>query len=74
MTKQKLPTAVKTESRICFGISFFTSEEDARLYAAHIRKRGVTYNGGFMHGMPCGRDTSFDYKDDKLGPLYAVTD
>jgi hypothetical protein len=23
--------------------------------------QGNTYNGGWFHGMACGRDTSFDY-------------
>lgn len=49
------------DSRICFGIHFYDSEEKAR-YATLITKvQGNTYNGGWFHGMPCGRDTSFDY-------------
>jgi len=49
------------DSRICFGIHFFDTEEKAR-YATLITKvQGNTYNGGWFHGMPCGRDTSFDY-------------
>ena len=77
MTKPKTtptPTPVKTDSRICFGISWFTSNEDAMAYAAAVRKSGTTYNGGFMHGMSCGRDTTWDYTDKELGPLFAVTD
>ncbi|NBO52179.1 MAG: hypothetical protein EBU83_01910 [bacterium] len=49
------------DSRICFGIEFYDSEEKA--HAAHLisRLQGNTYNGGWFHGMPCGRDKSFDY-------------
>ena len=49
------------DSRICFGIEFFDSEDKA--HAAHLvsRLQGNTYNGGWFHGMACGRDSSFDY-------------
>lgn len=84
--KPELPKAVRMDSRICFGIYWFLSEEDAQAYAAYIRSRGDTYNGGWFHGMACGRDKSFDYAvpaDEKLSDgepvlpvgtlLYAVT-
>lgn len=49
------------DSRICFGIHFYDTEEKA-YYATLITKvQGNTYNGGWFHGMACGRDTSFDY-------------
>lgn len=67
------PTPVKIDSRICFGIHYFASAKDADTYAAVVRKRGDTYNGGFFHGMACGRDKSFDYTDTEHGRLYAVT-
>lgn len=67
------PQPVKSESRICFGIKWFSSEADAQAYAKVVQERGETYNGGYFHGMPCGRDKGFDYVDDTLGPLYAVT-
>ena len=70
---KSIPTPVKIESRICFGIAYFSTEADALAYAEYVRKRGDTYNGGFFHGMPCGRDTSFDHVDQSLGQLYAVT-
>jgi hypothetical protein len=77
MTRKKktitLPTPAKLDSRICFGIAYFTKEKDATTYAAHVREQGRTYNGGMFHGMPCGRDESRDYVDPKLGQLYAVT-
>ncbi len=69
----KLPTPVKTDSRICFAIYYFKTEEEAEQYNEYVQERGFTYNGGFYHGRPCGRDTSWDYEDKELGPLYAVT-
>lgn len=49
------------DSRICFGIQFYDSEKKAEAAALISRLQGNTYNGGFYHGMPCGRDDSFDY-------------
>jgi hypothetical protein len=69
----ELPVPVKIDSRNCFGISYFASEADARAFAASVRARAETYNGGFYHGMQCGRDTGFDYTDATLGPIFAVT-
>ncbi len=69
-----LPTPIKQESRICFGIAWFKTEAEADRYGAHVRKAGYTYNGGFYHGMLCGRDKSWDYVDKELGQLYAVTE
>lgn len=49
------------DSRSCFGIEYYDSEDKA-LYATLLTKlMGNTYNGGFFHGMPCGREKSFDY-------------
>ena len=70
----ELPKAVDHDQRICFGISFFKTEDDAKLYDQFVRRRGTTYHGGFFHGMPCGRDASFDYVHKDHGKLYAVTD
>ena len=72
--KVVLPTPVKIDSRICFGIMYFSTEADAAIYATHVREKGYTYNGGWFDGMPCGRDTSWDYEDQTLGRLYAVTE
>ena len=69
-----LPKPVKIDSRICFSINYFTSEADADLFAADVVRRGITYNGGWFHGRPCGRDETWDYEDRALGKLYAVTD
>lgn len=49
------------DSRICFGIHFYDSEEKAGYAALITRILGNSYNGGWFHGMPCNRDTSFDY-------------
>jgi hypothetical protein len=68
-----LPEPVKFDSRICFAISYYASEADANKADAEVRKRGYTYNGGWFDGMPCGRDVKWDYVDEKLGPLFAVT-
>jgi hypothetical protein len=70
---QVLPFPVKVDSRICFGIMYFTSEADADLMGKHVMEQGRTYNGGYMHGVPCGREASRDYVDAELGQLYAVT-
>lgn len=75
MTKRvTIPSPVKLDCRICFSIAYFTSEEDARHYAQYVRDSGFTYNGGYFHGMPCGRETRWDYTDSALGRLYAVTE
>lgn len=69
-----LPKPVKVDSRTCFGISYYATEEDAERVGAYIAKRGDTYNGGWYHGMPCGRDASWDYTNKETNQkLYAVT-
>jgi len=69
-----LPKPAKFDSRICFSIAYFTTEGEAQAYAADVARRGCTYNGGWFHGMPCGRDTQWDHRDPALGMLYAVTE
>jgi hypothetical protein len=71
------------DERTCFGIHFFDTEAKAWAYDIYIRHRGDTYNGGWFHGMACGRDFTFDYTpavDSTLVeakyrgvPLYAVS-
>ena len=63
----------KSDSRICFGIFYFDNEEDAKVCASRVRKDGRTYNGGWFHGMPCGREPSRDYTDTAGVKWYAVT-
>ena len=64
--------AVESESRICFGIVWFASEEDAQEYHEVVRKNGETYNGGWMDGCRCGRAENYDKVVDGK-TLYAVT-
>lgn len=72
-SRRVVPQPVKTSSRTCFGIAYFTREVDAEVFAAEVARTGQTYNGGFFHGMACGRDKGWDYVDASLGQLYAVT-
>jgi hypothetical protein len=66
---------VEYDSRICFGIALFDDEAKADEYAAEVKAKGFTYNGGWYHGMPCGRDKSWDHEDKVTGvKLFAVTD
>jgi hypothetical protein len=66
--------ATITDTRICFGISWFTDEAKAEEYARLVRAAGITYNGGWYHGQPCGRARRFDYHPKDPGNLFAVTD
>ena len=68
-----IPKPVKNERRICFAIAYFQTEEDAQRYSEWVKEQGFTYNGGFYHGRPCGREKSWDYQDSTLGMLFAVT-
>ena len=68
------PGAVAHDSRICFGITFFATAEAADAYAAKVRAAGTTYNGGWFHGMACGRDTGWDVTRDGKTLFFAVTD
>jgi hypothetical protein len=64
---------VMYDGRICFGIALFDDEAKADKYAAKVRANGTTYNGGWFHGRPCGRDTTWDSTEDGV-KLFAVTD
>jgi len=52
---------VYIDSRTCFGIHYYDTLEKALAFAEYVRIKGYTYNGGFFHGMPCGRDASLDF-------------
>lgn len=69
-----LADPVASEERICFGIKWFASEAEADQYAAYVRFKGLTYNGGMFDGMACGRNKSFDKRTDGVVTAYAVTD
>lgn len=73
-TKAALPTPAKIDSRICFSLVYFKTEAEAEAYATDVVQRGCTYNGGWFHGMACGREAQWDYTDAELGKLYAVTE
>lgn len=72
-TYSSLHKAVASESRICFGIAWFATEEAANSYSEYIKSKGHTYNGGMFHGMACGRDKSFDRDGPAGNRWYAVT-
>jgi hypothetical protein len=52
---------VYIDSRTCFGIYYYDTLEKALAYSEYVQIKGYTYNGGFFHGMPCGRDDSYDF-------------
>ena len=56
-----------SEGRSCFGLIWYPTEEAAKRAAAQVDS---TYNGGWFHGMPCGRDGNFDYTDPDDGQAY----
>lgn len=70
--KYEKPAHADCVERSCFGLFWFVKEDDAETYAAFVRHKGLTYNGGFFHGMKCGREKQFD-KETENGKLYAVS-
>lgn len=66
-----MPTPVRKRSGFAIGIVWFASEEDATEWA---KRNPGFYNGGFLDGMPTGREPARDYTDPETGQkLYAVT-
>lgn len=59
--------------RTAFAIAWFFDEEKANEFNLHVLAKGYTYNGGWFHGMPCGRDKSWDATSKDGRKLYAVT-
>jgi hypothetical protein len=51
------------DGRICLSIMFFTEEAKADRFGELSKKEGNTYNGGYFHGMECGREKERDYTD-----------
>ena len=72
MNNTKNPIPVLTASRSCFSIEWYATEDDAITVGAEAAARGEHYNGGYFHGMRCGRDNSFDLAKDGQA-LFAVT-
>lgn len=66
------PVPVGRDGRNCFRVEWYASEEDAAAAAKIARDGDETYNGGFFHGMPCGRAKEFDRVFDGR-KQYAVT-
>lgn len=66
---------IGSDSRTCFGINYYPTEQDAMAAAKVVAERGDTYNGGWFHGMPCGRDSTWDRKHPQTGEVvaFAVT-
>ena len=71
MSNAPLPKPVKYDARICFGIEYYKSDEDARRVADAVAPE--RYNGGINHGSLCGRNPSWDKDSEEHGRLYAVT-
>jgi hypothetical protein len=73
--KKSIPVKGRTkyDGRICFGVQYFTDPQDAEAFAAAVEEEGACYNGGWFHGMPCGRDKSFDHTDAEGVKWLAVT-
>lgn len=59
--------------RICFGIAWYELESDADRAATETRKQGNCYNGGYYHGVACGRETGWDFTDKDEAKWYGVT-
>jgi len=66
--------AVRYDGRVSIAIFWFKDEADADRYGDSVRKSGSTYNGGYFHGKPCGRERERDYTDKDGVRWYAVTD
>ena len=60
-TEVVVPTPIHTDGRTCFAIAFFLTEADAQAFGDYYKAHGSRYHGGYMDGMPTGRDSSFDF-------------
>ena len=52
------------DGRIAFSMRYYTDEKDAERFGELSSKMGNTYNGGWFHGMSCGREKQFDHEID----------
>lgn len=52
---------VKTDSRSCFGLEWYTTEAAAIKRAEQVDFYPI--NGGWLDGVACGRAKQFDYID-----------
>jgi len=72
-----LSAPVQVDARIAFTLLYYDTPAAAEQAAEATRAAGNTYNGGWFHGEPCGRETQFDHTP-AAGPnkgkrLYAVS-
>ena len=63
---------VDSEQRICFGLEWYDDPAEAGSRAKEVRNQGREYNGGMLHGKPCGRERHFDREVDGV-KWYAVS-
>ena len=63
---------IAREERICFGIAWYATEEDAKAASLESARHNV-YNGGWRDGEAYGRAPEFDREVDGK-KQYAVTD
>ena len=74
MKYQKIQKPVDSEERICFGLIWYDTEQEAQTAAKIIHKNGDRYNGGMLDGKPCGREPRFDRQEGDIRKgKYAVT-
>jgi len=64
---------VCVDKRISFGILYFATEADAAIAHDAVREEGRCFNGGYCHGMPCGRSKTWDQRNQYGEMTYAVT-
>jgi hypothetical protein len=68
------PGYIRMDQRICFAIAWFDSAEHAQAFHEAVLASGRTYNGGMFHGMACGRDRSWDTRNEQHEVVqFAVT-
>lgn len=70
-TKTPVPEPDYTASMTCFGLAYFLDEADAITFGKMVSERGDTFNGGFYHGMSCGRSKGYDFNVKATDPKVA---
>lgn len=58
--RQLLEQATQKQGRISFQLAWFEDEQTAVEFETVVMKLEHRYNGGFNHGMLCGREKPFD--------------
>lgn len=70
----ELKDQAKYDGRCALSIWWHTDEALADEHGKLVEKTGATYNGGWFHGMECGREKTRDYMADDGTMRYAVTE